>query len=229
MTLTADPKRIIEVTFGGRTFRASQTTYANLLDTQERLTRKHPGAVLLVIQPCFNTGVELSAGTHDKDAVLDVRIIGLTWEHSQRFLRECGWAAWWRHTGSWSARSAWHIHMVSLGAYKAGNPVGVFIPGQVDDYYAHRDGLVTHAADASWHPADIDSTVFSYRKWRLDMPYADWPDADKKALLNDVAEAVRDSVLNADMNAMDPHGTPAFKGVKLRDLLKSMARKVGAV
>lgn len=228
MILTADPRRIIEVTFGGKTFRASQTTYANLLATQERLDRLHPGARILVIQPCFNTGVALSAGTHDKDAVLDVQIVGLTWEQSQRFLRESGWAAWWRHTGDWAARSAWHIHMVSLAAFKAGCPVGIFIPGQVDDYYRHALGLAGEhdsGSDPTWHPADIDSTVFNYRKWRDDMPYANWPDADKKALVTDVAAAV----LNADVNALEPKGTPAFQGMTVRDLLKALAHAVKAV
>ena len=229
MFLSANPKKIVEVTFGGKTFRASQVTYANLLDTQRRLANQHPGAELLVIQPCFNTGVALSAGTHDKDAVLDVQIIGLGWAQAQRFLRECGWAAFWRHTGAWAARSRWHIHMISLAAYKAGCPVGEFIPGQVSDYYGHRDALVGHAPDRTWHPRNINRTVFDYDKWRADeMPYSDWPDKDKQELARDVAAAVRDSVLNADMNALEKGGTPSFKGVTFRDAVKRIYKAVKA-
>ena len=100
MILTADPTKLIEVTFGGMTFRASQITYANLLYAQARLAKQHPGAWIEVIQPCWHTGYAPSAGTHDKDAVLDVRIVGLTWPQAQRFWRECGWAAWWRPSGN---------------------------------------------------------------------------------------------------------------------------------
>jgi hypothetical protein len=91
--------------------------------------------------------------------VLDVEIVGMDWSNAQGFLRRCGWAAWWRKPPTFDD----HIHMVSLG-YPG--QVGVFVPGQVADYYAHRTGLAGHAADPSWFPADIDSTVFDYDQWK---------------------------------------------------------------
>lgn len=155
-------------TFGGKTFRASERTFAHLDDTQRRLTAKHPKARLRVIQGCYSHG-SLSAGTHDFDAVLDVEIVGMPglsaadrWSNSQKFLRQCGWAAWWRHTGTWSRQSTWHIHMVSLG-YET--KVGEFVPGQVADYYRHALGLKGQhgsGSDGSWFPKDIASTVFVY-------------------------------------------------------------------
>jgi hypothetical protein len=110
-TLTERADRLITVTFGGRFFKCSQNTYAALLDTQARLAKAHPKAWIRVIQGCYNTGVAASAGTHDFDACLDVQIVGLSWQDAQDFLRKCGWAAWWRHTGSWASPSQWHIHM----------------------------------------------------------------------------------------------------------------------
>lgn len=243
MILTANPRRLITVNFGGRVFRCSQVTYANLLATQAYLDKHYPGARLVVIQPCYNTGVSASAGTHDFDAVLDVMIIGLPWDASQKVLRQCGWAAWWRHTGTWASKTRWHIHMISLAAVKAGCTVGLYIDGglstqgrivassQVTDYYHHALGLAGQhdsGDDRTWHPRDIDSTVFDYATWRLDMPYRDWPKADRAALVKDVAEAVRDSILNADMNALEPKGTAMFQGVTFRDAVKGIFRAVKA-
>lgn len=146
-----------------------------------------------MIQPCYNEGVDASAGTHDKDAVLDIEIVGMTWPRAQKFLRECGWAAFWRHTGSWEARSAWHIHMASLGATAAGCIVGYLIDGgkslfghimassQYEDYYNHLDALADHGPDPSWHPADIKSTVFSYSAYFKAIPTVSLARAQKAA------------------------------------------------
>lgn len=244
MILTANPRRLITVNFGGRVFRCSQVTYANLLATQQYLDKHYPGARLVVIQGCFNTGVAASAGTHDFDAVLDVMIIGLPWLTAQKVLRKCGWAAWWRHTGTWAAKSRWHIHMICLASVEAGCTVGLYIDGglstqgrviassQVADYRNHALGLAgqhNSGGDDTWHPADIDKTVFDYAAWREDdMPYSNWPKKDREALAKDVAAAVQDSILNADMNALEPKGSPAFRGVTFRDAVKRIYTAVKA-
>lgn len=158
MTDAAD---LIYVTFGGRTFRCSRRTAAHLEFTDDRLQRRNPGAAISVIQGSYNTGVSASAGTHDFDAVLDVQIVGLEWKEACQFLRQCGWAAWVREPPLFG----WHIHMISLG-YPG--QVGALVPEQVSDYYAHRDGLASHAADNTWHPRDIDATVFNYDEWAWD-------------------------------------------------------------
>jgi len=108
-------------TFGGTTFRCSERTYKHLRSTRWRLRLRYPLARLVVIQGCFNTTVSASAGTHDFDCVLDVKILGLPgrtyerkWLKAQAFLRAHGWAAWWRHTGQWAPQANWHIHMASI-------------------------------------------------------------------------------------------------------------------
>lgn len=192
-------------TICGRTFTASNRTAAHLTSTLTRLERRHPGARLVIIQTCYNTTIAASAGTHDYDGVFDVRIEGLTWWAAQRFLRSCGWAAWYRHTGTWADERAWHIHMASIpeglpanptieqidGAYaRAGIQVGIYVPGQIDDYYAHALGLAgQHRAgsDHSWFPDSINATVFRYQE--DDMPFNDWPQADKDALAAAVWQA----------------------------------------
>jgi hypothetical protein len=147
------PAQVIDTTLNGVTFRAGRRTAAHLAWTDDEARLR--GHQLRVIQPCYNTGVAASAGTHDFDGVVDVEVENMDWLDGQRFLREHGWAAWYRFPPKFGN----HIHMVSLGCP---GPVGIYVPGQVDDYYAHRNGLKGHAKDLTWQPADIDSTVFDY-------------------------------------------------------------------
>lgn len=229
---------VSEAAIAGVTFRASDRTQQHILQTIARLAVRHPGARLRIIQPCYNTGVARSAGTHDLDAVLDVEIDGLPgatdearWWAAQRFLRECGWAAWFRHTGEWADRDAWHIHMISLPPGLSTNPtaadvdrafeaiglrVGEFVPGQVDDYFAGALGLKgQHRAgvDHSWFPPNINATVFK----EDDMPpYRQWPQADKDALVTDIVNGIFNRTLGAT-------------GAKFGPLIQTIARKVGAI
>lgn len=190
----------------GRTFTASNRTAAHLQTTIAKLAALHPSARLVIIQTCYNQGVAASAGTHDYDGVFDVEIVGLTWWQAQRFLRSCGWAAWYRHTGIWADSSAWHIHMCSIPEGLPGNPtidqidgayshvgiqVGIYVPGQIDDYYAHALGLKgLHRAgdDRSWFPSNINATVYRYQE--EDMPLTD-------ADVQKVADAVWARVITA--------------------------------
>lgn len=220
--LTEDPTKVIQVSFGGRFFRCSQRTYAHLLKTQAALSRRFPKAYIRVIQGSYNTGVALSAGTHDRDATLDVQVVGLSWQEAESFLRAQGWAAWWRHTGSWASQSMWHIHMTSLGAVEAGCVVGYLIDGgrslygrtvassQIADYYAHRDALVTHAPDPTWHPANIARTVFNYRTWLE----ANMQLTDKQ--LNDIADRVVAKLLATEVG-------PRNNRQKIRTIFARMA------
>lgn len=152
------PADIITTTLGGRTFRCYRRDEAHLLWTIERLAVDYPSAELVIVQPCFNVGVAASAGTHDKGSVFDFYIDGVGWEDAQTWLRKHGWAAWYRYPPLFG----YHLHAVSLG-YPG--EVGIYVPGQVADYYAHRSGLSGHVADNTWHPADIDSTIFDYPAW----------------------------------------------------------------
>ena len=149
-----NPAEVIEVTVAGSTFRACRFCAAHITDTAQHL----PG--LRIIQPPWNLGVAASAGTHDKCACFDVYDLDFDWLGTQRRLRELGWAAWYREAtpGLWGN----HVHMVSLGCPA---PQGVFVPGQIADYYDHRTGLKGHATDPTWHPKNIDATVFDYDAW----------------------------------------------------------------
>lgn len=223
--LTEVPNRVISVNYGGRFFRCSQRTYAALLELQAAVARHKKGAFVVVIQGSYNTGVALSAGTHDFDATLDIKIVGFTWQEMQAFCRKMGWAAWWRHTGSWAAPSAFHIHMTLLGAQEAGCRVGVFIPGQVSDYYAHKSGLVGHVPDPTWHPANIKATVFDYAIYLEDnMPLSD---KDIKRIADAVAPAVVSAVLNATVGpAEDPTKvrTALYRASNVPDLIRAKTK-----
>lgn len=206
----SDAAVIETVTIAGRIFRCSRRTAAHLLWTIDELARLHPKARLVIIQAPFNVGVAASAGTHDKDAVLDVEIVGLDWWNAQAFLRKCGWAAWVRYPPTFS----WHIHMVSLG-YPG--EVGIYVPGQVRDYYAHALGLAgQHASgsDPSWFPPDIDATVFDYDAYQeANMPLND---ADKAAIRDIVKTEVAAAFAKEQAN-----------GRTLRETVMAIANKVG--
>lgn len=170
----SDPAEIITSTLGGKTFPSCRFCAYHLQATIARLARRFTDDTLVVIQPPFNTTVSASAGTHDKCSAFDVQIVGMFWTAAQRFLRESGWAAWYRpaQAGLWSD----HIHMVSLGCC---GPKGDLIPGQVADYHSHRTGLAGHEPDPSWFPPDIDSMLFDYDAWEAKMPLNS---ADLKAI-----------------------------------------------
>lgn len=175
---------LMSVTMGGKTFKTTRRTHDHLKRTQRALRIRHPRAKLHIIQACYNTSIPASAGTHDFDCTFDVEITGISWLQAQMFLRKLGWAAWWRHTGSWEDEQAWHIHMISiprklpnnhptdaqvLAAFvNQGQRVGRFVPGQVSDYYVHAEGLKGQhdpGSDPTWHPKDINATVFR-QSWR---------------------------------------------------------------
>lgn len=226
------PAEVITVTLGGRTFRAGRRTAAHLEWTIAELARLHPKARLYVIQPCYNTGVALSAYTHDYDGVLDVGITGLDWPDGQRFLRRCGWAAWWRHTGAWASPSRYHHHIVSLGCP---GPVGLYVPGQVADYYNHALGLKGQhgvGSDPTWHPDNIDATVFSYPTWVAEsedlMPWTDWPEADQRQAARAIAAEVAPVVVAQLMGAaIDSSGTTVRAALRRAAAVPKLVRQLG--
>lgn len=188
---------LITYTFGGKTFRCTQRTANHLRSTRWRLRLRYPLARLVVIQGCYNSSISASAGTHDYDSVLDVKILRMPgrtaarrWLKAQAFLRTHGWAAWWRHTGTWAPQANWHIHMADIppglpthpsaaqvgAAYRRiGTKVGKYIDGgvtthgsvvatsQIVDYYNHALGLAgqhNSGADSTWYPDSINQYVF---------------------------------------------------------------------
>lgn len=224
------PCRVVTATWNGRTFTAGTRTWAHLFRTQEALTRRYPNYYLYVIQGSYNKGVAASAGSHDFDGTLDVAVVNRRtgrkmWIRGLRLLRRCGWAAWWRNSGSWANPSDWHIHMTSLGCQEAGCPVGWLIPSQIDDYYANRTGLASHLFDPTWHPRRIKATIFNFPRWvhnkEDDMPAPkDWDAEDWKAFEQHVSDGVMESPMNAHEGGEDQ-----FQKETLRSVLKALFRR----
>ena len=207
--------QVVGVQFAGRSFRAGNRTAAHLEFTIAELDRRHPGARLRFLQTCFHTGSDASKGTHDTDAVLDVEIEGLTWLRAQRFLRTCGWAAWFRPELHKNGKLVWndHVHMVSIPSGLDNSPslgdinaalgqlgieVGTFVPAQIDDYFAHSLGLKGQhdpGLDHSWFPDDIAATIFDYQEDDM-AGFSEWPDAEKKAFGEFIQDQVRATMIN---------------------------------
>ncbi len=170
IAFTGNPCQVVTGSFNGRYLKAGERVWAALFVLQAWLDRHHPDLYVYVIQSAYNTTVAASAGTHDKDGVIDVLIINRktgrrVWLRGQWWMRRHGWAAWWRHTGSWYRPSSWHLHAILLGTISAGCPVGYLVPSQVDDYFGRRSGLSGHLPDPTRHPKDINATIFNFPKW----------------------------------------------------------------
>lgn len=113
---------------------------------------------LYLTQGSYNRGgVAASAGTHDGGGAMDIMPSIKTssnWRILQKAARMCMVASWDRPylAGHWGH----HNHNIVLGDKQMSSGAA----SQVRDYYAHRSGLVGHAADKSWHPSVIFSPIY---------------------------------------------------------------------
>lgn len=140
------------------------------------------GQPLYVNQPCHNTGVAASAGTHDKWEVWDLTIPSVAWDTQNRFFRTRGFGGWVRTPAQ---GFPYHYHGFTLPVREgesvsddfkmAGVEVGQYVDGgyslygrlvtssQISDYYNKAFGLSgqhSSGSDKSWYPDNIGKTVF---------------------------------------------------------------------
>ena len=177
------------------------------LDQTSKHAENRLGHQVDVMQSAYNVGYPPSAGTHDYDAVYDVFISGVEWLDTQRFFRAEGWAAWWRYPPTFVN----HVHMISLGYTTR---VGIYVPGQVDDYYAHRDGMSGHHPDNTWHPDDIRETIFDYDTWveneEADMPLNEHDLRQIRQIFNEeLKQAMPDIAAEVMGSKVDKEGSTA--------------------
>lgn len=136
------------VTFRGRAF--DRMTAAGVEHWEYLLGRK-----LNVVQGPFSTAVGASAGTHAGSGAVDAdHEDGMDPGEVQWAGRLAGWAVWFRPAipDLWGA----HYHGIQLGNLRISDDARK----QVQDYYAHLDGLRSHRPDSSKHPNPI--VRFSY-------------------------------------------------------------------
>lgn len=154
----------------GKDVTGSLRTIAHL-DRLNTLSKKRFGVEIVVIQTAYNKGVAASAGTHDYDCVMDLYIPGVNWWAQQRFFRRNGFGCWYRHAPLFSN----HIHGFTLpvpkGQYRGDDfrtKVGIYVPGQLIDYYNEAFGLSgqhTPHSDKTWFPDNKDATVFDLQEY----------------------------------------------------------------
>lgn len=135
--------------------------------------------------------------------------------------RQMGADATWERPYNWDGKGGVaHVHRVLTGCPHNG-PARY----QIDDVRAGLNGLANHGPDTGPRP-------LSGRTWREgikwakqqeenDMEYKDWSAESKKALADDVAQALLDAPINTGTG---PKAEAQFKGVDVRGLLKSLAR-----
>lgn len=121
---------------------------AAVIDAAERKL----GYPLTIVQGSPNRGVGASAGTHDRQGVIDLAPFDA--ERKVRVFRELGCAAWFRP----AIRGLWgpHIHVVVIG-HKDLAPAAA---RQVDAYLAGRDGLASNGPDTG--PRDFVQRRFAW-------------------------------------------------------------------
>jgi peptidoglycan hydrolase-like protein with peptidoglycan-binding domain len=122
-----------------RGVRVNTRTRAMLFEAERLLGRQ-----LAITQGSYNTGVGVSAGTHDGGGALDLSVSGLSSSLRTtvlRRLRTVGFAAWLRTPaqGDWP----YHIHAIAL----ADTDQSPGAQHQAGDYYLGRNGLANRGPD----------------------------------------------------------------------------------
>jgi hypothetical protein len=164
----------------GRTYKMSFRTACAMARLNNLALAKF-GKQITVIQPCFNTGVPASAGTHDLDATFDLWIDGVDPWAQQAFFRRNGFACWFRHPPLFGNHIHGFVLPVPEGQSRSddfkvrGFKVGIYVDGgystkgglvtssQIADYYNESFGLAgqhTSGSDNSWFPDNKAATVF---------------------------------------------------------------------
>lgn len=230
-------------TTGGKTITGSLRTIAHL-DRLNYLSIKKFGVGIQVFQGPYNTTVAASAGTHDYDACLDVYIPGVSWSTQRSFFRANGAAAFDRTKPTFSTE---HIHYFTLPPregvdvsddYKSGGfKVGYFVDGgwstrgarvtssQIADYYAKppRNALANHAIDNTWHPDDIEATIFDLDAYIARQVKATKPEVGTLRLMTaNIGSVARPSALAPVLKARKPHMAFITEAYFARTYLKSI-------
>lgn len=164
-------------TQGGKQIKGSFRTIA-AFDRLNRRSIKKYGKEIVILQASYNSTVALSAGTHDEDACMDWYTPGVSWWEQQRFARALGFGCWYRHPPKFGN----HIHGFPVPPKSGterkddfadnGFEVGIYVPGQLDDYYRQAFGLAGQHktnSDPSWHPGDqpggVGATIFNLKAY----------------------------------------------------------------
>lgn len=183
------------------------------------------GYVFRVLQGCYHTGYEPSAGTHDKDQVLDMILLDqhggiVPGKIQSHFFRWHYWWGWWR-----TPEQGFPYHFHGISGRRRQCAIGDYVPGQITDWKNKALGLKDHhtpGSDPMPYPANHATYYFPYHDVLEDtMPFTDWPKKDQDAL----AQAVTDRVLTAQMN-LSKDGDKRFDGMSLRECLKAIYNAV---
>lgn len=172
--------------------------------------RRRPGEEFFITQGSYQNTVAASAGTHDKGGAVDLRWSGDI--EDIRALRFAGFAAWHRKPsqGPWPD----HVHAVLMDHPLLADSAA----RQVTSYRSGRNGLANNGPDDGPRVTPHPRTRWWPPK-EEDMPYTDWPQGDRDALVEDVAAAVKKALLNADLFPRQADDTT------VRDVLKDEARE----
>lgn len=201
-----------------------------MLEAVEKLL----GDELTIFQGSYNSSVGASAGTHDGGGAVDLWCSSTPVARVVRVMRVVGFAAWFRPELWSGGKRVWgnHVHAIAIGDRE----MSLGARAQVVDYFAHRDGLKSHAHDPTWHPDPQD--VFDYQE-ATDVKLDDKLPGKSGSTVGDALVAVlkmqeqlakfrsatlaRDRDLRARINALAKGGV-----IKLDELDKLLAEVIDA-
>lgn len=176
---------------GSRWAHAAWRSMAQALDDPSRFR---------LLQSMYHTGVDASEGTHDKDACCDFYIVGMDLDEACWFARQHGIANWTRNPaqGDWG----WHNHGFPIPPrWQFFTEVGIYVPGQLEDYRNHALGLSGfHVPNSDPQRYPADQFIFNYDKWLQEQ---DMDLNDQIGPENTVRDALRAAVAaNKKLNAL---------------------------
>ena len=133
-----------------------------------------------------------SGSTHTGGGASDFWLIDDRADHAVWVARQMGADATWHRLPGWDqGGGAEHVHSVLRGCPH----VSTSAAAQIWAVDHNGDGLVGSAPDPGPRPLS-GRTWQQGIQWEEDnMPYTDWPQADRQALVNDVVEAVWEHVV----------------------------------
>lgn len=123
-----------------------------------QMAEDYLGYEMTILQGSYHKGVGASAGTHDGGGAVDFAPADQT--RKIMVLRLVGFAAWHRTPipGVWPE----HIHAIAIKDKQMSSAA----VKQIQDYYAHLNGLAGHGYDSEWRPHVI--VPFQYPPPRVD-------------------------------------------------------------
>lgn len=179
-----------------------------------RMFREEFGREIRVFQGTYNTTVRASAGTHDKDALLDTDFGGLAPLDFVEWMGKHGWFGWYRRCPEFCGNLHWHGGSLPPGGKIFPQQVGLFVDGgrsqgrsgyssQLADWWNGAKGLrgghtPGSDPDRGRQPSDKTRYIFDFDAYINGEGLDSMDEKERKQFAKEIAEALLEARLPAD-------------------------------